>query len=77
MNEFGANERKWREPDFKRSIEFQAVLLAMAGHDLRQHFKLFSALMAGSRGALLAVPNVSKSNAVSKPWRKWQSSCGN
>jgi two-component system phosphate regulon sensor histidine kinase PhoR len=28
------------EPDLRRSIDFHAVLLAMAGHDLRQHLQI-------------------------------------
>jgi two-component system, OmpR family, phosphate regulon sensor histidine kinase PhoR len=35
-----ANRREWPEPDLRRSIDFHAVLLAMAGHDLRQHLQI-------------------------------------
>ncbi len=76
-NEFGAKQREWHERDFKRSVEFHAMLLAMPVTIHVSTFKLFSAPMAGFRGGSLAVSNVSKSNAVSRPWRKWQSSSGN
>jgi len=36
----GANRSEWHDPDLRRSIEFHAVLLAMAGHDLRQHLQI-------------------------------------
>jgi two-component system, OmpR family, phosphate regulon sensor histidine kinase PhoR len=35
-----ANRREWPERDLRRSIDFHAVLLAMAGHDLRQHLQI-------------------------------------
>jgi two-component system, OmpR family, phosphate regulon sensor histidine kinase PhoR len=40
LNHIGANRREWPEPDLERSIDFHAVLLAMAGHDLRQHLQI-------------------------------------
>ena len=36
----GTSQREWHEQDFKRSVEFHAMLLAMAGHDLRQHLQV-------------------------------------
>jgi two-component system, OmpR family, phosphate regulon sensor histidine kinase PhoR len=36
----GANRSEWHDPDIRRSIDFHAVLLAMAGHDLRQHLQI-------------------------------------
>src|SRR6476620_8902605 len=36
----GANRSEWHDPDLRRSIDFHAVLLAMAGHDLRQHLQI-------------------------------------
>ncbi len=36
VNRVNADRREWPEPDLRRSIDFHAVLLAMAGHDLRQ-----------------------------------------
>jgi len=36
VNHIGANRCEWHEPDLRHSIDFHAVLLAMAGHDLRQ-----------------------------------------
>ena len=35
-----ANRSEWHDPDLRRSIDFHAVLLAMAGHDLRQHLQI-------------------------------------
>jgi two-component system phosphate regulon sensor histidine kinase PhoR len=35
-----AGQRQWHEHDLRRSAEFHAVLLAMAGHDLRQHLQI-------------------------------------
>jgi light-regulated signal transduction histidine kinase (bacteriophytochrome) len=40
VNHIGANRSEWHEPDLRRSIDFHAVLLAMAGHDLRQHLQI-------------------------------------
>jgi two-component system, OmpR family, phosphate regulon sensor histidine kinase PhoR len=34
-----AGQRQWHEQDLRRSADFHAVLLAMAGHDLRQHLQ--------------------------------------
>src|SRR5258705_6748725 len=36
----GANRSEWHDPDLRRSIDFHALLLAMAGHDLRQHLQI-------------------------------------
>ncbi len=36
----GANRSERPDPDLRRSIDFHAVLLAMAGHDLRQHLQI-------------------------------------
>src|SRR5260370_37483597 len=36
----GANRSEWHHPDLRRSIDFHAVVLAMAGHDLRQHLQI-------------------------------------
>jgi two-component system, OmpR family, phosphate regulon sensor histidine kinase PhoR len=36
----GANRSEWHDPDIRRSIDFHAVLLATAGHDLRQHLQI-------------------------------------
>ena len=36
----GANRSECNDPDLRRSIDFHAVLLAMAGHDLRQHLQI-------------------------------------
>jgi two-component system phosphate regulon sensor histidine kinase PhoR len=36
VGQTGQNQREWRDHDLRRSIDFHAVLLAMAGHDLRQ-----------------------------------------
>ncbi len=36
----GANRREWHEPELRPSIDFHALLLAMAGHDLRQHLQI-------------------------------------
>ena len=35
--------------DFKRSVDFHVVLLAMAGHDLRQHLQVILGTYAGFR----------------------------
>ena len=40
VNHVNADRREWPEPDLRRSIDFHAVLLAMAGHDLRQHLQI-------------------------------------
>jgi signal transduction histidine kinase len=40
VNQVDADRRQWHERDFKRSVDFHAVLLAMAGHDLRQHLQV-------------------------------------
>ena len=34
------NQRDWQEQEFRRSVDFHAVLLAIAGHDLRQHLQV-------------------------------------
>jgi two-component system phosphate regulon sensor histidine kinase PhoR len=39
-NPVSAGQRQWHEHDLRRSAEFHAVLLAMAGHDLRQHLQI-------------------------------------
>jgi two-component system phosphate regulon sensor histidine kinase PhoR len=39
-NPVSADQRQWREHDLRRSAEFHAVLLAMAGHDLRDHLQI-------------------------------------
>lgn len=39
VNHVNANRRECPGPDLRRSIDFHAVLLAMAGHDLRQHLQ--------------------------------------
>jgi len=39
-NPVSAGQRQWHERDLRRSAEFNAVLLAMAGHDLRQHLQI-------------------------------------
>src|SRR5260370_35012512 len=36
----GANRREWHEPELRPSIDFHALLLAMAGPDLRQHLQI-------------------------------------
>ena len=36
----GTGQREWPEQDFRRSVEFHAMLVAMAGHDLRQHLQV-------------------------------------
>jgi two-component system, OmpR family, phosphate regulon sensor histidine kinase PhoR len=41
-NPVSAGQRQWHEHDLRRSVEFHAVLLAMAGHDLRQHLQIIS-----------------------------------
>jgi two-component system, OmpR family, phosphate regulon sensor histidine kinase PhoR len=38
-NPVSAGQRQWHEQDLRRSADFHAVLLAMAGHDLRQHLQ--------------------------------------
>jgi two-component system, OmpR family, phosphate regulon sensor histidine kinase PhoR len=38
--EVDVNQRDWQEHDFRRSVDFHAVLLAIAGHDLRQHLQV-------------------------------------
>ena len=52
VNHICANRREWPEPDLERSIDFHAVLLAMAGHDLRQHLQIilgtYNLLSAGA-----------------------------
>jgi two-component system, OmpR family, phosphate regulon sensor histidine kinase PhoR len=40
VSHIGANRSEWHGPDLRRSIDFHAVLLAMAGHDLRQHLQI-------------------------------------
>jgi hypothetical protein len=40
VSHVGANRSEWHEPDLRRSIDFHAVLMAMAGHDLRKHLQL-------------------------------------
>jgi two-component system phosphate regulon sensor histidine kinase PhoR len=39
-NPVSAGQRQWHEHDLRRSAEFHAVLLAMAGHDLRDHLQM-------------------------------------
>src|SRR6266436_8100633 len=39
-NPVSSGQRQWHEHDLRRSAEFHAVLLAMAGHDLRQHLQI-------------------------------------
>jgi two-component system phosphate regulon sensor histidine kinase PhoR len=39
-NPVSAGQRQWHEHDLRRSAEFHAVLLAMAGHDLRQYLQI-------------------------------------
>jgi two-component system, OmpR family, phosphate regulon sensor histidine kinase PhoR len=36
----GVNQGDWQEHDFRRTVNFHAVLLAIAGHDLRQHLQV-------------------------------------
>ena len=40
VSQVGAERRQWHGQDFKRSVDFHAALLAMAGHDLRQHLQV-------------------------------------
>lgn len=40
VNQIGANQDAWHERDLRRSIDFHALLLAMVGHDLRQHLQI-------------------------------------
>ena len=40
VSQIDLNPRKWHERELRRSIDFHAVLLAMAGHDLRQHLQV-------------------------------------
>jgi signal transduction histidine kinase len=53
VNHISANRHKWSEPDLGRSIDVHAVLLATAGHDLRQHLQIilgkYNLLSAGAR----------------------------
>jgi two-component system, OmpR family, phosphate regulon sensor histidine kinase PhoR len=39
-NRISIDRRLGREQDLRRSVDFHAVLLAMAGHDLRQHLQI-------------------------------------
>jgi len=38
--QIGVNQSDWRDRDAKRSVDFHALLLAIAGHDLRQHLQV-------------------------------------
>jgi two-component system phosphate regulon sensor histidine kinase PhoR len=40
VHQIGVDQRHGHEHDLRRSAEFHAVLLAMAGHDLRQHLQM-------------------------------------
>ena len=40
VSQIGANQGEWHDRDLRRSIDFHALLLAMAGHDLRQNLQI-------------------------------------
>jgi two-component system, OmpR family, phosphate regulon sensor histidine kinase PhoR len=40
VSQIDVNPREWHERELRRSIDFYTVLLAMAGHDLRQHLQV-------------------------------------
>jgi hypothetical protein len=40
LSQIGANQGEWNERDLRRSVDFHALLLAMAGHDLRQNLQI-------------------------------------
>jgi hypothetical protein len=46
----GADRSELHDPDLRRSIDFHAVLLAMAGHDLRQHLQIILAQQKAPQG---------------------------
>ncbi len=55
-NQFGADRHQWYERDFKRTVDFHAVLLAMAGHDLRQHLQVILGTYGWLSGRVTGAP---------------------
>ena len=56
VNRVGADRRQWHERDFKRSVDFHAVLLTMAGHDLRQHLQVILGTYGWLSGKFMGAP---------------------